>query len=223
MEAGAQIPGENHIMSRFDVTRTVARRAILELENRFLVRRARGSGTFVNKRIDYVISHTRRPSLHKTVEAAGGQARTFLIGSGTGVAPSQISDRFGCPQGRLLTRLERIGYINGRIAVYFEEWINAGVMDEIEVALPVIESVEEILRAKGHHPVRAWTRGMVDVPPDQVIERLELAHGAHAWSVESLTTDRDSHKPLMFSSAWTRLDVVRMVFELDQPPENPGP
>lgn len=223
MQAGAQIPSENRIMRRFGVTRTVARSAILELEDRFLVRRTRGAGTFVNKRIDYVISHSRRPSLHQTVQDAGGDARTFLIGSGPAPVPSPVADHLGCKAGDPLMRLERICYINGLIAVYIEEWINAGVMDEIEAALPVIESVEEILRAKGNTPVRAWTRGMVDAPPETAESRLELQHGAQAWSVESLTTDRESHKPLMFSRAWSRLDVIRMVFELDRPPEDPTP
>lgn len=215
LPAGSPVPSENRIASRFGVSRSVARQAILELESRFLVRPVQGSGTYVNKRIDYVISHSRRPSLHQTVQDAGGEARTSLISGGQQQPPERIAEYFDCPAGTELTRLERLGTINGRLAVYIDEWINAGVMDDIEVALPVIESVEEILRAKGHNPLRAWTRGMLDVPPDNVVEQLDLPYGSQAWSVESFTNDGDTERPLMFSSAWTRPDVVRMVFELD--------
>ncbi|MBJ7321674.1 MAG: GntR family transcriptional regulator [Rhodococcus sp.] len=218
LPAGSQVPSENRIASRFGVSRSVARQAILELESRFLVRRVQGSGTYVNRRIDYVISHSRRPSLHQTVREAGGEARTSLISSEPQPVPEGIAEHFGCAAGTELTRLERLGRINGRIAVYFDEWINTGVMDDIEVALPVIESVEEILRAKGHNPIRALTRGMLDVPPDNIADQLYLAYGGQAWNVESLTNDGDTHQPLMFSAAWTRPDVVRMIFELDSVP-----
>lgn len=218
LQPGSQVPSENRIASRFGVSRSVARQAIVELESRFLVRRVQGSGTYVNRRIDYVISPSRRPSLHQTVRDAGGEARTSLTSGGPQPVPERIADYFGCSAGTALTRLERLGRINGRIAVSFDEWINTGVMDEIEVALPVIESVEEILRAKGHNPIRALTRGMLDIPPDNVAEQLGLAYGGQAWSVESLTNDGDTHRPLMFSSAWTRPDVVRMVFELGSVP-----
>lgn len=215
LQPGAQIPSENRIASRFGVSRSVARQAIVELESRFLVRRVKGSGTYVNRRIDYVISQSRRPSLHQTIRDAGGEARTSLISGGLQLVPNRIADSFGCAADTLLTRLERLGRINGRKAVYFDEWINTGVMNDIQVALPVIESVEEVLRAKGHHPIRALTRGMLEVPPDHVAEHLDLAYGDQAWSVESLTNDGDTDRPLMFSSAWIRPDVVRVVFELN--------
>lgn len=211
----AQIASENQIASRFGVSRSAARQAILELESRFLVRRVQGSGTYVNRRIDYVISHSRRPSLHQTVREAGGEARTFLVSGGPQPVPDHIARYLKCSADEPLTRLGRLGRINGRVAVYFDEWINTGVMEEIEVALPVIESVEEILRAKGNNPVRAWTRGTLDVPPDAVAEYLRLSSGRQAWSVQSLTNDGVSGRPLMFSSSWLRADVVRVVLELE--------
>ena len=67
---------------RFGVGRAAARSALQELERRLLVRRVQGAGTFVNRRIDYVISRTRPPSWHATVDrggrgAAGRRPRTW--------------------------------------------------------------------------------------------------------------------------------------------------
>ena len=56
---GARFASEHEIAARFAVSRAVAGAALRELENRLLVRRVRGSGTFVNGRIDYIISADR--------------------------------------------------------------------------------------------------------------------------------------------------------------------
>jgi DNA-binding GntR family transcriptional regulator len=60
--AGAGVASEHEIATRLGVSRGAARAAMRELESRLLVRRVRGSGTFVNQPIDYVISSRRPPS-----------------------------------------------------------------------------------------------------------------------------------------------------------------
>ncbi|MCQ8187078.1 GntR family transcriptional regulator [Streptomyces rugosispiralis] len=57
---GTRVAGEAEIARRFGVGRAAARAAVQELERRFVVRRTQGAGTFVNRRIDYVISPERQ-------------------------------------------------------------------------------------------------------------------------------------------------------------------
>ena len=73
---GSRVASEPELATRFGVGRAAARSALQELERRLLVRRVQGAGTFVNRRIDYVISRTRPPSWHATVTAAGAVPRS---------------------------------------------------------------------------------------------------------------------------------------------------
>lgn len=73
---GTRVASEPELASRFGVGRAAARSALQELERRLLVRRIQGAGTFVNRRIDYVISRNRPPSWHATVIAGGGTPRS---------------------------------------------------------------------------------------------------------------------------------------------------
>ncbi|HEY1456049.1 MAG TPA: GntR family transcriptional regulator, partial [Candidatus Dormibacteraeota bacterium] len=73
---GARVASEHEIAARFAVSRAVAGAALRELESRLLVRRVRGSGTFVNGRIDYIMSADRAPSFSQMVRAAGGEPRS---------------------------------------------------------------------------------------------------------------------------------------------------
>ncbi|NIY62706.1 hypothetical protein SMALB_0626 [Streptomyces malaysiensis] len=68
---GTRVASEAEIARRFGVGRAAARAAVQELERRFVVRRTQGSGTFVNRRIDYVISRSAPPSWSATIAAAG--------------------------------------------------------------------------------------------------------------------------------------------------------
>jgi len=94
---GAKVDGEHGIGRRFGVGRAAARAALQELERRLLVRRVQGAGTFVNRRIDYTISHDRRPSWHETVAAAGGRPRSIVPPTGSrDVRPMPASSSVSC-------------------------------------------------------------------------------------------------------------------------------
>lgn len=113
---GARVPGEHAITRRFGVGRAAARAALQELERRLLVRRVQGAGTFVNRRIDYAISHRRRPSFHHTVAAAGGQPRTVLRGVDRLGVPAAEAAALHRPSGAPVHRVTRESYIDDLLA-----------------------------------------------------------------------------------------------------------
>lgn len=201
-------------MRRFGASRAAVRSAIGKLETMHLVRRVQGSGTFVNRRIDYVISRAQAPSLHKTVAEGGGRCETILIGHDRQPLPDSGRHRLAVDAGSV-QHLTRLSHINDLPAVYLEEWVLDGVCEHVDVAVNAVRSVDETLRGTGHDPVRAWCRASLEVPPAQARERLELGEHEQTWVVESAIRDRGTDAPLFYSRVWTRQESVRIVLELD--------
>ncbi|APE33559.1 phosphonate metabolism protein PhnF [Nocardia mangyaensis] len=215
-DPGSRVPSENEIAVRFGVGRAASRSALQELERRLVVRRIQGSGTFVNRRIDYVISGNRPPSWHATVTAAGARPRAIVKAIDQLPLPEEIAEYLGHPPGAAMYRVTREFYADELLASWVTEWIPVGAVPELETALHVVDSLDLVLRQTGSvAPVRAWCRVGVELPPPEVLVGLGIASCQLAWRVESLSCDRANGRPIMFSCTWTRLDAVRVVVEMD--------
>lgn len=210
----AKLASEHALMQRFGTTRATVRRALADLEARHLVRRVRGAGNFVNRRIDFVLAPGSTPSLHEVVRAAGATARTYVIASATAPAPADIAAHLGVEPGVPCQRLHRVGCIDDVEASVAEEWIAPSVLDHVDIGLRAIESLADALRAARHDPVRAWSRAVTDLAPAEVAERLGVPAGAAMWCLETLTREGATGGALMFSRSWLRQDRVRLVVEL---------
>ena len=217
LSPGSRVDSEHTLMRRFGTTRAAVRSAIGRLETMYLVRRVQGAGTFVNRRIDYVISRTQAPSLHKTVAEGGGHCETILIGHDLEALPPAGRRRLTAGE-QDVQHLTRLSHINDLPAVYLEEWVLDGVCEHVDVAVNAVRSVDETLRGMGHSPVRAWCRASLEVPPAYARERLELDDHQQTWVVESAIRDRHHNTPLFYSRAWTRQESIRIVLELDSDP-----
>lgn len=222
---GSRIDSEHRIGQRFGVGRAAARAALQELERRLLVRRTQGAGTFVNQRIDYTISHDRRPSWHDTVTAAGAHPRTVVRALDTVPLPPEQAAALELPVGTPGYRLVRESYIGELLAANVQEWVPVARADHLSLALRVVESLDLVLRAIPRvEPVRAWCRVSLDVPPPEVCAGLQVERSKPVWLVESLSRDGADGQPLMCSRSWMRSDAVRVVVELGSMsgPDQPG-
>src|ERR1700756_1372863 len=145
---GARVASEHEIAARFAVSRAVAGAALRELESRLLVRRVRGSGTFVNGRIDYIISADRAPSFSQTVRAAGAGPRAPRVGPApAGPLPGALAARLERSPGSPAHRIVRQSWINGMPSGWVSEWIPDDVFpDGADVAVRAVVSLDQVLR-----------------------------------------------------------------------------
>ena len=218
---GSRVPSEHDISGRFGVGRAAARATLQELERRLLVHRVQGMGTFVNRRIDYRISHDRRPSWHHTVAAAGARPRSVVRQIDRRPLPDEPAALLDLPAGTPGRMLVRQSYIDDRLACWTHEWLPADLVADLDIAMHAVDSLDEVLRQLAHvEPVRAWCRVSLDVPPNTVLDELQIESSTPLWLVESLSRDATSGQPLMCSSAWMRADAVRVVVELGSTAEH---
>lgn len=215
LASGARLPGEHALMQRFDVGRAAIRAALHELERQLLVRRVQGSGTYVNRRIDYVLSRERRPSWHETVVAAGARPRSVVRAVEPRGLPAGAAELLGLAPGTPAHLLRRLSYIDDVLAACGQEWVPVARLPDPGPALQAVESLDAVLRQVADvDPVRAWTRVSLDIAPPEVVADLGLDTASPAWLVESVNTDGPAGPPVMCSKSWMRADAVRVVVEL---------
>ncbi|MQA10958.1 MAG: UTRA domain-containing protein [Pseudonocardiaceae bacterium] len=213
--AGTRVASENDIADRFGVGRAAARAAVQELERRLVVRRVQGAGTFVNRRIDYVISRSRPPSWTATVTAAGAVPRALVKGVDRMPLPADRADRLERPAGVEMHRVVREFYIDDLLTCWVHEWIPVDLVPDLDLALHAVDSLDLVLRQMGRvRPVRAWCRVSLDVPPADVLRGLRMETSQPAWLVESASRDAPDGQVLMCSDSWIRADAVRVIVEL---------
>ncbi|GAA1885244.1 GntR family transcriptional regulator [Streptantibioticus ferralitis] len=218
LSPGTRVASEHEIAARFGVSRAAARAAVQELESRLLVRRVRGSGTFVSRRIDYVISSRKAPSWHQTVRDAGGTPRAVVRDVRREPLPEDLAERLERRPGDPAHLLVRQYYVDGLLATWTNEWIPADVLMEADAAVHSVESIDLILRQMaGVAPVRAWCRVSFDLATPEVAANLEIEQGRQVWLVESVSRDAQDGTPVMCSNSWSRPDASRIVVEMDGP------
>jgi DNA-binding GntR family transcriptional regulator len=213
---GTRVASEPELANRFGVGRAAARSALQELERRLLVRRIQGAGTFVNRRIDYVISRSRPPSWHATVIASGATPRAQTKDVQRIALAAEDVGQLGWPVGIPVYRIERHFFIDDLLASVTRELIPVAAAPDLDIALRSVESVDMVLRQLGGaRPVRAWCRASVDIPPVDVLRGLGIEASVPVWRIDSISRDAESGLVLLSSSAWTRADAVRVVVELE--------
>jgi DNA-binding GntR family transcriptional regulator len=213
---GTRVASEPELAHRFGVGRAAARSALQELERRMLVRRIQGAGTFVNRRIDYVISRSRPPSWHATVIASGATPRAQTKDVQRVELAAGDADQLGWPAGTPVYRIVRHFFIDDLLASLTQELIPVEAVPDLDIALRSVESVDLVLRQLGGvRPVRAWCRASVDIPPSDVLRGLGIEASVPVWRIDSISRDAETGRVLLSSSAWTRADAVRVVVELE--------
>ena len=213
---GARVASEHEIAARFAVSRAVAGAALRELENRLLVRRVRGSGTFVNGRIDYVMAADRAPSWHSAVRAAGAEPRTVARSITARPLPEDLAARLEREPGSPAHCIVRQSWINDMPTGWVIEWIPDDVFpDGTDVAVRAVESLDQVLRQMAKvEPIRAWCRVSMELPPPEAATGLETDAGRHVWMVESVNRDATRGFPVMTNIWWSRPDVIRVIVEM---------
>jgi GntR family phosphonate transport system transcriptional regulator len=190
-QPGARVASEHEIAARFAVNRAVAGAALRELESRLLVRRVRGSGTFVNGRIDYVISADRAPAWHQAVRAAGAEPRSVVRSITAEPLPGDLAGRLERAPGSPAHRVVRQSWINGMPSGWAIEWIPDDVFpDGADVALRTVESFDQVLRQMAKvEPARAWCRVGMELPRPRSRPGLRSTRDATSgWSRASTGT-----------------------------------
>lgn len=123
---GDQLASESSLGEEFGVSRITVRQALAELEQKALVERVPGKGTYVRQREPRVERTTRLSGFAENMAALGLTASYRMLRAERVMAPPEVCDRLGAP-GRIAFLLERVlltdGYPIGAHVSYMPVWL----------------------------------------------------------------------------------------------------
>src|ERR1700747_3027147 len=116
---GDQLPTEDELLQRLEVSRITVRRAIQNLVHRGLLEIRRGRGTFVAEpHIEAEL--TKLSGFVEDMNAAGRRASARVVSQGVVPATARIAERLQLARGTRVMRIERVRLADG-VPVSFDE------------------------------------------------------------------------------------------------------
>lgn len=220
MAPGERAPSEHELAERFAVNRLTARAVLDELEQRHLVRRIKGRGTFVARRLPYKISASSPPSWSATVRAAGG-VPSFITDEISAVVPTDTlaNELQLSRENQKVWRLRRRRFVDGVIAAYSQSVIPHEALPDLDKRLEDRGSLYDVL-AKDYSlgPVRSWVRVELRTAPRDVIAKLELRGRPMLHVLTAKVEAQGERRPLEHGTTWFRPDVLDLIIELERLP-----
>jgi GntR family transcriptional regulator len=119
---GGVIPGEQHLVAEYDVSRGVIRDALDLLRAEGLIERLQGAGTFVvpQHRVRHGIEILR--GLPDGIDRGHARVTYQVLDLGTVGAPSIVAERLGITEGEDVVFLERVTLLDARPLTLRSSW-----------------------------------------------------------------------------------------------------
>ena len=166
--AGSQIPTEDELCRRYDVSKATVRSAINELVRSGLLKKQQGRGTFVTA-MTPDLGVTMKTRLTEDLFGEGVIAKKELLVKGMKVPPEDVQAHLQTSEPVFYVLCKRV--VNGEAAYLEETFIPPDVIADIEEAEVCRTPLYEIMKQKG-------TKKIVRVL--QMIEIAEMTNDAAA-------------------------------------------
>jgi len=214
LEAGDRVPSENEVVHEFAVSRPTARAALQELERRFVVRRVKGSGTFVNERIPYPIGSRFPPSASQTIALSGRRATLRVIAvNEEEPTPAELT-LFENQAPTALCVVGRSLEVDGQIIGFGLSKVSCSIAPELRRHLEEMPSIWRILQSRyGVRLTRRTIDVTIDTPPDHIAQIIETREPT--WHLQSVNVDQVTRAVVELGESWIRTDRVAVSVHFD--------
>lgn len=216
MEEGMQLPSEAGLGEEFGVSRITVRQALAELEQKGLVERVPGKGTYVRRRDPKVERITRLSGFGENMAALGLTAGYSTWRAEETAAPPEVSDRLGV-SGRKAYLIERVlladGNPVGQHVSYLPLWLVNNAPRAFEKEALEAGSLYAAVEEAGASVYRAEEVVEPVLLGRDEAERLETDEGALALQIRRTVYDADD-RTLEYVTITYRADSYTFRLEL---------
>jgi len=211
--AGDQLPTEDALLQRFQVSRITVRRAIQNLVRRDLVEIRRGLGTFVlSPRIEAEL--TKLTGFVEDMHAVGRKATARVVSYGLVAASARVAERLQLTKGIKVMQIKRVRLADNTPISFDETYLPVGLGKQIVRndlrRRPIFSLLEE---EYGVPLVEADYELEAVIASQTVADALQIKVGAPIFQIER-TSMTSGNKPIDYEVLSYRGDLVRFVTRL---------
>jgi GntR family transcriptional regulator len=210
-----KLPSEAEFCEKFDISRTVVRQAIKELQNQGNLTTEKGRGTFIAKPkiIEGFVQGLF--GFHEEMTRRGYKVTTQIIKQELTSAPPHVAEMLRIKVGTPVIMLSRIRRLNGEPSVFVTTYIPEKTCPSLLHADLENKSLYEFLQEckcgqgihKGHRYIG------VSLANEYEASQLEIAVGSPLIELDSVTYLQDG-SPLEYFHAFHRGDRTKFEVEL---------
>jgi GntR family transcriptional regulator len=216
---GDQLPTEDALLQRFQVSRITVRRAIQNLVSRGLLEIRRGLGTFVmSPRIEAEI--TKLTGFVEDMNVAGRKASARVVSQGVVSASARVAERLRLAKGTKVMQIKRVRLADGMPISFDETYLPLSLGRQIarnDLRLhPIFTLLEE---EYGVPLIEADYELEAVIATKAVADALQVKVASPIFQIErtSMTT---GNQPVDYEVLSYRGDLVRFVTKLLRHPRN---
>lgn len=219
--AGDRLPGDHQLCAKYDVSRTVVRQALTELEFEGVIDRFKGKGTFVaaEKTSEGLVQSLT--GLYEDVAMRGLHLRSEVRRLDVGPAEESIAKLLELAVGTEVVHLERLRFLDDVPWVMTSSHFAADLLPDLANEDLANGSLYAIMERHGVRPVRGRRTVEARVANAALARDLEMHRGGAVLLLTSISYDADG-RPVETFQAFHRGDRSRFEVELTRSDRETG-
>jgi len=210
-EPGARLPSEHELCDRYGLSRTTVRQTLARLEERGLIDRLKGHGTFVQRGQPGIwLLQSSEGFFRDEVDRSGRMVTSQILRADHGLLPDWACHALELPVHSEGATLERVRSVDGLVTLYVVNHLAEHVAGAALAVRNPNESLYRRLREQADVIPHGGRRTLEAVAAERwVADLLELRPGTPVAFIESVTWDAEM-RPFDCYRAWLRTDRTRI-------------